>query len=89
MLSLIRYSSEDLNLQLWANDANVLTHWNSHGVLHSVLTIHIPFVIGALYRHQTNRIGYDFNERTTVKLIGRSLSLSCLIKIPRLFFTVL
>ena len=44
----MRFPSEDLKLWLYDNGINVLTHWNSHGVLHSVLTIHIPFVIGAL-----------------------------------------
>lgn len=53
-LALVRFPSEDLNAKLWANNINVLTHWNSHGILHSVLTIHILFVIGALCTYQSN-----------------------------------
>ena len=56
---MVRFPSEDLKAKLWANDINGFTHWNSRSVLHGVPTIHILFVIGALYRHRT--VGYNPN----------------------------
>ncbi len=44
--------SEDLNLRLWANGSKDLSFPDSFSVPCGVLTIHILFAIGALYRHR-------------------------------------
>ena len=59
---MVRFPSEDLNLQLQANDIAVLSCCDNCGVLHDVLTIHILFVIGALYRHRTASIVCEANN---------------------------
>jgi len=45
-LSLVRHPTWDLNLWLWASGSNGSS---DSSVLHGVLTIHILFVIDALY----------------------------------------
>ena len=50
VLSLVRYPTWDLNLWLWASGSNGSS---DSSVLHSVLTMHILFVIGALYSIET------------------------------------
>ena len=45
MLYLVRFTSEDLNLWLWANDVSILSYLGSRGVLRCVHAVSFWIII--------------------------------------------